>query len=207
MLLKGSVGSNIAARMLLKYHEAGDLGPHIRGYHCDNTRQRPPASRRSSRPKRLDAVCRQCHQRQYRAPGGELGLHRRNHRRGASRRRSRKCLRADFARCDRPSAHCPASRAIHRRNLQSGRLRSETPHAVFGGYVHLSSAKHQFGLVRSPSRNAFFVRSHLGEAGISAAEILLQQIPVGRMMLRLSAKLRLLRCWWRRTPLYSISAV
>ena len=44
MLLEGHVDSNIAARMLLKYREIGDLGPHIHGYHCDHTRQSAASS-------------------------------------------------------------------------------------------------------------------------------------------------------------------
>ncbi len=45
-LLQGlHVDSNIAARMLLKYTEAGDLGSHVFAYHCDHTRQATPAHR------------------------------------------------------------------------------------------------------------------------------------------------------------------
>ena len=43
MLLGWHVDSNIAARMLLKYPEVGDLGQHVYGYHCDHTRQVTPA--------------------------------------------------------------------------------------------------------------------------------------------------------------------
>ena len=43
MLLGWHVDSNIAARMLLKYEEVGDLGEHVYGYHCDHTRQVTPA--------------------------------------------------------------------------------------------------------------------------------------------------------------------
>jgi hypothetical protein len=43
MLLGWHVDSNIAARMLLKYSEVGDLGIHLYGYHCDHTRQVTPA--------------------------------------------------------------------------------------------------------------------------------------------------------------------
>ncbi len=43
MLLGWHVDSNIAARMLLKYPEVGDLGRHVYGYHCDHTRQVTPA--------------------------------------------------------------------------------------------------------------------------------------------------------------------
>ena len=43
MLLGWHVDLNIAARMLLKYEEVGDLGKHVYGYHCDHTRQVTPA--------------------------------------------------------------------------------------------------------------------------------------------------------------------
>ena len=43
MLLGWHVDSNIAARMLLKYAEVGDLGAQVYGYHCDHTRQVTPA--------------------------------------------------------------------------------------------------------------------------------------------------------------------
>jgi hypothetical protein len=43
MLLGWHVDSNIAARMLLKYKEVGDLGAQVYGYHCDHTRQVTPA--------------------------------------------------------------------------------------------------------------------------------------------------------------------
>lgn len=43
MLLGWHVDSNIAARMLCKYEEVGDLGEHVYGYHCDHTRQVTPA--------------------------------------------------------------------------------------------------------------------------------------------------------------------
>ena len=43
MLLGWHVDLNIAARMLLKYPEVGDLGRHVYGYHCDHTRQVTPA--------------------------------------------------------------------------------------------------------------------------------------------------------------------
>jgi hypothetical protein len=43
MLLGWHVDSNIAARMLLKYDQVGDLGQHVYGYHCDHTRQITPA--------------------------------------------------------------------------------------------------------------------------------------------------------------------
>ena len=43
MLLGWHVDSNIAARMLLKYKEVGDLGEQVYGYHCDHTRQVTPA--------------------------------------------------------------------------------------------------------------------------------------------------------------------
>jgi hypothetical protein len=43
MLLGWHVDSNIAARMLLKYREVGDVGERVYGYHCDHTRQVTPA--------------------------------------------------------------------------------------------------------------------------------------------------------------------
>ncbi len=60
MLLGWHVDSNIAARMLLKYQEVGDLGKQVYGYHCDHTRQVTPAHSHDEGAKRLEALCHRC---------------------------------------------------------------------------------------------------------------------------------------------------